>query len=87
MWLHYSGYHISNQPIGKLTRLQIDAIGKMQELIVLAKSGKNNGPRLSHKEFINRIKCKMPKSFKYDTCSDEAKQKWLSIVEKNKNNH
>ena len=68
-----------------MTRLQLDAISKMQEIITLAKSGKKQqGPTLTAKQFLNRTKCKLPENFKYDTCSEEAKQRWLSIVNKNK---
>ena len=68
-----------------MTRLQLDAISKIQEIIALAKAGKKStGRTLSHKEFLNRMKCKLPKNFKYDVCSEDAKKRWLAIVEKNK---
>lgn len=56
----------------------------MQELIVLAKSGKKQGQRFTAKEFMRRINGKMPANTKYETCSEEAKNRWLSMVNKNK---
>jgi len=55
----------------------------MQEIINLAKAGKKTRT-LSHKEFVNAIKGKVPKNFRYEKCSDDAKQRWLKIVEANK---
>jgi hypothetical protein len=52
----------------------------MQELIELAKAGKTVHRTLTHKEFVNSIKGKLPVNVKYDTCSDDAKQKWLTRV-------
>ena len=56
----------------------------MQEIIALAKSGKKTPRTYSHKEFINAINGKLPDNFQYDKCSDSAKQRWLSIVNKGK---
>ena len=68
-----------------MTRLQLDAISHIQEIIALAKAGKKSARQtLTHKEFFNRMKCKLPKNFKYDNCSEDAKNRWLSIVDKNK---
>jgi len=56
----------------------------MQEIINLAKAGKRNKV-LSHKEFVNTVKGKLPENFTYEKCSDDAKQRWLNIIEANKN--
>lgn len=82
LWVHYSGYRLNGGNINRLTRLQLDAICKMQELIELAKSGKSENRVISHREFVSSMKGKVPSNFKYDKCSEDAKKRWLSIVGK-----
>ena len=59
----------------------------MQEIITLAKSGKKPSRTYSHKEFMRAIKGKPPEDMVYEKCSEDAKQRWLDIVNKNKNKH
>lgn len=66
-----------------MTRIQIDAICKMQEIIDLAKAGKSQNRKMTHREFVNAMKGNRDKT-KYDKCSESQKQRWLSIVNKNK---
>lgn len=82
MWLHYAGYRIPGR-LDRLTRLQTDSICKMQELIELAKAGKSAKRRMTHKEFVASMKGKRDQAH-YDKCNEEQKQRWLSIVNKNK---
>lgn len=66
-----------------MTRIQIDAICKMQEIIDLAKAGKSQNRKMTHREFVNAMKGKRDKT-KYDKCSENQKQRWLNIVNKKK---
>jgi hypothetical protein len=55
----------------------------MQEIIDLAKAGKSQNRKMTHREFVNAMKGNRDKT-KYDKCSESQKQRWLSIVNKNK---
>lgn len=68
-----------------MTRLQISAICKMQEIISLAKAGKSPAHKMTHREFVNAMKGKPRNKSQYDQCDETAKKRWLSIVNKNKN--
>ena len=56
----------------------------MQELIEQAKAGKAPKSVMSHREFVRAMKSELPTDFKYEKCSEDAKNRWLSIVNKNK---
>ena len=56
----------------------------MQELIEQAKAGKSPKSVMSHRDFVRAMKSQVPENFQYEKCSDAAKAKWLSIVNKNK---
>ena len=56
----------------------------MQELIEQAKAGKSPNTRMSHRDFVRAMKSQVPENFQYEKCSEAAKAKWLSIVNKNK---
>ena len=66
-----------------MTRIQISAICKMQEIISLAKAGKSQNRKMTHKEFVAAMKGKRSNQH-YDKVDDVAKQRWLDIVNKNK---
>ena len=55
----------------------------MQEIIDLAKAGKSQNRKLTHREFVNAMKGKRNKA-NYDKCNENQKQRWLDIVNKNK---
>jgi hypothetical protein len=57
----------------------------MQEIIDLAKAGKSQNRKMTHREFVNAMKGKRDKA-NYDKCSETQKQRWLNIVNK-KSNH
>jgi hypothetical protein len=56
----------------------------MQELIELAKAGKSANRVMTHKEFVSAVKGKPSPNQHYDKCSEDAKARWLSIVNKTK---
>lgn len=56
----------------------------MQEIISLAKAGKSQNRRMTHKEFVAAMKGKRLNQH-YDKVDEAAKQRWLDIVNKNKN--
>lgn len=66
-----------------MTRLQISAICKIQELINLAKAGKSQNRKISHKEFVNAMKGKHSKQ-SYEKVTLDTKNRWLNIVKKYK---
>ena len=55
----------------------------MQEIIDLAKAGKSQNRKMTHREFVNAMKGKRDKA-NYDKCSETQKNRWLNIVNKNK---
>lgn len=68
-----------------MTRIQIDSICKMQEIIDLAKAGKSSKRRMTHREFVAAMKGTKNKK-DYQQCSETEKQRWLRIVNNNKQN-
>ena len=56
----------------------------MQELIEQAKAGKSPKSVMSHRDFVRAMKSELPSDFQYEKCSEAAKNRWLSIVNKNK---
>lgn len=57
----------------------------MQEVIDLAKAGKSSKRRMTHREFVAAMKGKSNKK-DYQQCTETEKQRWLKIVNANKQN-